>query len=1033
MIFAEALGEDDEYVRLLKISLGIKEVSFNLRNMQIITDHNILKSMICSYPFQKASIGLLMSAFFDYFKHRLFLQAFYKALQEVSELQEYREFLGNRNSRNLKMTINGNVNKIIGEQQKQGSIPFSKQVIEKLIIAKRFACSYLKRFFQLAIELNIDLEEMSIIFKQFIINTRCHKFQQQLIDQFFDCKQSIFYNFSWKNKQDQELDDFCNKWTIEIAPQWILDRKQSMSSFNYIGTEKQIKTEQDDEYLTPASKVESVADYVEIMQKMICKPIEMVNQHDLLQLHNNDNIEILIKFIINPLKTELIDDWGLLFQRKDIENEDYKNIFKSTTIHMDYLNTIRSYKSLQFLTQKVNHSRYYLTIQEMMPKIFEQILESLNNESIQLNLNHLAMLIDQLLIICPKVSILKIIELDFLFLFLQYSNNTYIESLITDILDITIDKYKFGYQIQEQIWTYIIETKWIDFINNNIFQQNLSKLTFPIIQQNQQKSKIINLLSKFKDVQKPIEIVRISILDEYIGHLGGSYNQQNADEHIQLPENLSYAQLLEQDIDAIKPFLDDRRLKNSRNQSRKQSRKTESQLISYQSTLISHNRNITLNIPSLPSINTIKSISTVFNDSKQKRGSVDKYENIDKTVNSKTSQFILSLLQNSRFSLSSDTGFSSSKLVMLYPSSNHKANPSQFELDQSKFQYNTTTFEYLINLLEKILNIILIYEMRKPNNQENQNFCKLFFNQELVFSLFKFYLYEINQKKESSFQCGRIINQIYYLAKRHGNIEQQLILKDIFFQVIEYMNKIIININKLNSDVNIIEQFIMFQTIKNGFDIYEPYDVTKLNKNIYKFLNETVIHLYIIYFFKSKQNTLYQYQFVEFINLIFEKAPAYLLQNILFNIGLISSLYNAYTTFYSNGFKSHSYNESLFYYIIKLIRLIHNNLIKRELNVILSSLQPLDSWKCLMKTIPNNQFIKDKKLKTQEVELQKSTLDSQRSIRQSILNESHTSMSQITNNRKNSQNQSTPQKFRARIQQFQQKSISGQSSSQLVY
>ncbi|CAK84864.1 unnamed protein product (macronuclear) [Paramecium tetraurelia] len=918
-MFAEALGEDDEYVRLQKISLGIKEVSLNLRNMQIITDHNILKSMICSYPFQQASIELLISAFFDYFKHKLFLFAFYRALQDVSELQEYREFLGNRSTRSLKMTFkyikiymhSGNVNKIIEEQQKQGSTPFSKQVIEKLLIAKRFACSYLKRFFLLAIQLNVDLEEMSIIFKQFITHTRCQKFQQQLIDQFFDCKQSIFYEFPWKNKYDYELDDFCNRWTIEIAPKWILDRKKSMSSFNYIGTEKQIKTEQDDEYITPASKVESVSDYVEIMQKIICKPIEMVTQHDQLQLHNNDNIEILIKFIINPLETELIDDWGLLFQKKDIDSNDYKTTFKSSTIPMDYLNTVRSFKSLQFLTQKVNHSRFYLTIQDMTPKIFEQIIESLNNQSIQLNLNHLAILIDQLLLICPKASVLKIIELDFLFLFLQYSSNPFIESLIIDILDLTVDKYKLGFFIQKQIWQYILETKWIEYLSNAIFQQNYSiaNLKFPVTEKDEEKQQILNFLSKFKDVQKPIEIVKISTLDEFIGPLGGSANSQNLEEHIQYPENISYAQLLENDVDAIRAYLDERRVHKSINYSRKQSTKAESQMTTHRTPTVSHSRNISLNVPTLPSINTPKSVSNkqselqfAFNDSKSKRGSVEKLEKHEKSVSSKTSLWAQNLQQTSRSSLSSETGFSSSKLIMLYPSGNQKANPSQFEIHSSEFYFNANTFEHLINLLEKIVNVIAIHQMRNLDNGEH--FCNLVLNQELVLSLFKFYLYEIHMKKDVSFQCGKIINSIYYLAKRYGNAEQQEFLREIFYSTIEYLNKIIINLNRQNLDLSFTSQFILFQTINNGFAIFEPYDATKLNRNIYKFLSETTIHLYIIFFFKSKQNSLYQYQFVEFINMIFEKAPTYLLQNILFNVGLISSLYNAYTTFYANGFKS---------------------------------------------------------------------------------------------------------------------------------
>lgn len=54
-------------------------------------------------------------------------------------------------------------------------------------------------------------------------------------------------------------------------------------------------------------------------------------------------------------------------------------------------------------------------------------------------------------------------------------------------------------------------------------------------------------------------------------------------------------------------------------------------MVSYRSTIISHNRNISLNVSSLPSINTPKSIPNKFselqivvNDSKSKRGSIEK-------------------------------------------------------------------------------------------------------------------------------------------------------------------------------------------------------------------------------------------------------------------------------------------------------------------------------------------------------------------------------------------------------------------------
>lgn len=67
-----------------------------------------------------------------------------------------------------------------------------------------------------------------------------------------------------------------------------------------------------------------------------------------------------------------------------------------------------------------------------------------------------------------------------------------------------------------------METKWIDYLNHSIFEKNYSfgNQKFPI-ENSQQKSQILNILSRFKDFQKPIEIVKISALDEFIGPLGG--------------------------------------------------------------------------------------------------------------------------------------------------------------------------------------------------------------------------------------------------------------------------------------------------------------------------------------------------------------------------------------------------------------------------------------------------------------------------------------------------------------------------------
>lgn len=70
----------------------------------------------------------------------------------------------------------------------------------------------------------------------------------------------------------------------------------------------------------------------------------------------------------------------------------------------------------------------------------------------------------------------------------------------------------------------------------------------------------------------------------------------------------------------------------------------------------------------------------------------------------------------------------------------------------------------------------------------------------------------------------------------------------------------------------------------------------------------------------------------------------------------------------------------------------------RNLQMILSSLEPLDSWKSIMKMLNPNERMKDKKLKTDETEQGKSFINLVQSSRSLIVPEHKPSISLATSN-----------------------------------
>lgn len=71
-------------------------------------------------------------------------------------------------------------------------------------------------------------------------------------------------------------------------------------------------------------------------------------------------------------------------------------------------------------------------------------------------------------------------------------------------------------------------------------------------------------------------------------------------------------------------------------------------------------------------------------------------------------------------------------------------------------------------------------------------------------------------------------------------------------------------------------------------------------RNPFIIMNESVLHVLILWFFKHTTNNLYHLKFCHFITILFAKAPEPILATIIFKLNFISSLNNAYNNIILN-------------------------------------------------------------------------------------------------------------------------------------
>ncbi|CAD8143551.1 unnamed protein product [Paramecium octaurelia] len=1010
MLLEKALNEEDEYKRLQKLTLGIKDMTLRISTLQSFNDILSLKLLICAYPFQQRSVELLVSILFDRFKDQQFVNTFYQAAQEVAQLQEQRMVLSQRSLSKISYVYNS-----MTELRKNSqNALFSKSVTRKLLEAKKFCVQYLKQIFQLANDLKMDIEKLARIFQIFIKSTKDQEFRLTIISIFEECKHEIFGNREWVTTYYEEIDQYFLQNHIRIPKHSINDNvseKLARVSFKIIDDQASFDSD------------ESVEEKIELqIQKWLCD----TDTYDIQEINDILNepeyFSDLIKYVTQPQKCDLIKNWDKhQMQNTEIRDNTYHKYSQKS---LSFQQTIRSYKALQVLIKEENVAFFNQHIPQNVIQIFNGIYDFLNDYSINANLYHIAQLIDITLLREPKLGVVQIIDLNLFFSLTQYIYNPMISLILENIINVNIDKYQLGSFFQEQLWKYLSKTNWFKFIGqliskersqSGIDQGSKGEVTLTILPTlkalSQYDSKEHQNLSVHSEEKVKLTNLLGSLQAGKTPEMFYTTNQQNWQLNLDVHENINIKQIQAQDIDNLKQFNQERNnnpfvkqyYQDLRNQ---RSRKSlislnDSNMNSFVGNSFLEDRNVVFkqSIDSNTSINNYDQKNNILISIKRSQAKIQEKFAQSNSFQSTPSQQVESpglqiLTQIQRFDVNEDSkpkaqrnqkkspflstqnklrlktegnstfeGFSSSKLRTIYPSYKTQIKNTEYQKQLENLDFDFHYFLDGLRLLQQSTKIMIEFlKLKKDKVKQTLNrlditsICKSFLNEELFNKYFQFYLLNILDIKRNEYnisdECGVFINFIFEnIIEIKQLLECSYNICNSFMKSIEYLCKIVFDIHKnpngLDSSTLKFKKTLLITTLNYGFQLIHQTNQELTERYILKYLNESVLHILIIWFFDSHANNAFQRNFYIFLNHILDQAPSSLISTIFFKIGLISSLQNAYSKFFVNGIKNNENFEDLCYYIKIITSLILSVIKRRNLISIERNLESMESWNIL--------------------------------------------------------------------------------------
>ncbi|CAD8131847.1 unnamed protein product [Paramecium octaurelia] len=953
LVFDQALNANDDYLRLLKITEGIKYVTQKLPQATTFSSSKLLFQLMCLYPFQKSNIESLISAFFEYFQDFRFISCFFEATSDISMLQE-------TSTQSLKQRIT--MLQRFNNKPKDGhdGQQFSQAVAQEIVTIKLFTVNYLKKFFELANNLQLDFQLYCLMFKHYIQNTTNQKLLEKVMDCFQDLRFTIFDKCSWVNQFSEEIIIFF-KNTPKLFP--------SYSKYKIVVIEEDSDTEivsQTQITVTQQqnkrrSYVSSEQDPSLYIQNLCCKqdPDQPLQHNSVFE--EIENIDILIQFVLDPIQISIASLWNENFPKLPdiIDNE--KNIFKSkSTNNLSKYQVFRSYRALQILTNIENFKNLLGQYSQIFAKTFSFINITLYDETKNINLYHLAVMIKFLITLQPKFCIKQLIEQKIFPKLLELSYNPQVNQLLTEMINFNEDIIKLGIYYLEQLWSYLHSFNFLQLLSNYSFDAQLV-VDIPTPDQTAYNEifQVIKALSIFDPQRMQKKLLKQETLDIQEMNTAQSKN----------------------DYDNLETFQNEKQEKLKRTED-DQFRRQSSISMNQSNSKIHQIQKRKSNNFYLPKIQS--NTSCQDGDGKQ----INNSQSIDNKMNSgniKTSPLMRRRNQNSQHQgknkmkteqdteLYSNDGFSSSKLVQIYPTTKSVIFLSDFEKEKSQFNKNNISENHLKMLLH-LFNQLIVYAEKQQELQKRlpktqifnvDKFADLIITEKNIYSLFKVFLYSIleipHNPTSMSVECGLLLHNLYIKVKTIQIFDNyKEMLKNQFQLVIDYLVKCIVQLNsikqKLDSSSFAFKQYILVSLMTNGLLLYDRQNymikVDKNQKSVFRNLTDTMLHIIIIWFSDSQQNTIYQQTFTKFITIFFAGAPMPYLSNIIFKLGLVSSLYNAYTKFYQNEIKDTSYVEGIFFYILLINYIIRNAIKLRNLNDLQSALVILDSWQQLEQAQP---------------------------------------------------------------------------------
>ncbi|CAD8057346.1 unnamed protein product [Paramecium sonneborni] len=945
LVFDQALNVNDDYLRLQKITEGIKYVTQKLPQATTFSSSKLLFQLLCLYPFQKSNIESLISAFFNYFQDFRFISCFFQAATDISLLQETSTQTLKQRITMLQRFNNKPKDNHDGQQ-------FSQAVNQEIVTIKLFTVNYLKKFFELANNLQLDFQLYCLMFKNYIQNSTNQKLLEKVMDCFQDLRFTIFAQCEWVNQFSEEI-IICNiqfkqivfKNTPKLFPSYTKYKifiVEEDSDTEIICKTQIIETQQQNKRRSYVSSEQDASLY---LQSLCCKQdLDQPLQHNSV-FEEFENIDILILFVLDPIQISLASLWGENFPKlPDIIDSD-KNIFKQrSTNNLSKYQVYRSFKALQILTNTENFKNLLGQYSQIFLKIFSFINITLYDETKNLNLHHLAILIKFLINLQPKFCIKQLIEQKIFPKLLELSYNSSINQLLIEIINFNEDIIKLGIYYLEQLWSYLHQINFLQLLSNYSFDiQLVADYPLPDQAAYNEIFQIIKALSIFDP-----EILQKKLLKQETQDI--------------------------QEIKVIDPLNDYDNLVTFQNEKQEKLKKAEDDILRRQSSI-----SINQNKSKVHQIQKKKS-NNFYLPKIQSTTSCQDSQSLDNKINSSSIKASPLIRRNQSKKknkteqdndLNSNDGFSSSKLVQIYPTT--MIFLSDFEKEKSFF--NKTNFsENHLRMLILLFDQLIVYAEQQQEMQKKlpktsifsiNKFADLIMTEKNISSFFKVFLYSIleipHNSNSLSVECGILLNNLYVKTKTIQIFETyQDLLKNQFQLIIDYLVKCIVQLNSIKSKQDsssfAFKQYILISLMTHGLLLYDrQHYMIKVDKNlksVFRNLTDTMLHIIIIWFSDSQQNTIYQQLFTKFITIYFAGAPMPYLSNLIFKLGLVSSLYNAYKKFYQNEIKDTSYVEGVFFHILLINYIIRNAIKVRNLIELQSALIILDSWQQLEQAQP---------------------------------------------------------------------------------